>query len=187
MVSTVRPHSTTLFLFFLFTFFLPTYESLCFLLSFFLFPFFLSFLLYIGFCSSFFLESIDAVPRSSYRSLTRPDAAFGVRRADSPPPFFFIQANLRRLGQIHADSGQNGLIPAEMGIDTAIEICRYSWFWLIQPLKLADMAASDRNSHRNEQWLPFFCFMWPCEREKKKKREGRRRRWEDSKKWMEEE
>ena len=42
----------------------------------------------------------------------------------------------------------------------------YGWFRPIQPLKQAEMGS----------WLPFFYFMWPCEREKKKKERKKKMR-----------
>ena len=75
------------------------------------------------------------------------------------PSFFFIRI----------DSGQNRPFSVETGTDTiktATETCQ--------------------NGHRNGQRLPFFCFMWPCER-KKKKREKEEEDEKAQKKWMEEE
>ena len=97
------------------------------------------------------LESTDAAPRSPYRSLTRRPASNAATF-----PFFFL---------IHADSARFAPIRAKTG-----------WFkqkrelrWPKWPPKHAYTTDSGRNSRRNEQRLPFFCFMWPCEREKKKK------------------
>ena len=118
------------------------------------------------------LESTDAAPRSPHQSPTWPDAVFDVRLADSP--LFFL---------ICADSARFAPFWAKMG--------RFGWkrepIWPKRPLKHADTAYSGRNGHRNRlilaeiavetgrngRRLPFFCFMWPCEREKKKK-DGRK-------------
>ena len=104
------------------------------------------------------LESTDAAPRSPYRSLTWRPASNAATF-----PFFFL---------IHTDSARFAPIRAKTG-----------WFkqkrelrWPKWPPKHADTTNSGRNSRWNEQRLPFFCFMWPCEREKKKKRRKKKMR-----------
>ena len=88
--------------------------------------------------------------------------------SDSPnlPFFFWIHADSTRLVPIRAKTGRFRRKREP-----------------IQP-KHADTVDSRQNGHqnrpiqpipaktgRNGQQLPFFCFMWPCEREKKKKKE----------------
>ena len=94
----------------------------------------------------------------------------------SPPPFFFlICPNSARFAPIWAKT-------RPFRIDSGGNENRYGRNghrnMPIRP-KQVDMADSGRNSRRNGQRLPFFCFMWPCEREKKnkeKKKERERRK-----------
>ena len=119
---------------------------------------------------SYNLESTDADPRLLYRGPAQCPAS------NSPTlPFSFLFYS-HQLGQIHANLGQNGLIRANSGRNKN----RYG-----------------RNGHRNMpipaetgrngQQLPFFCFMWPCERGGKKKKKRRKKKMRRQKKWMEEE
>ena len=91
------------------------------------------------------LESTNAAPRLPHRSPTWPDVVSSVRLADSPPFFFFLFAPTR---------------PNSRRFQQKRESIRSKW-----PSKHVDTADSGRNGQR----LPFFCFMSPCEREKKKK------------------
>ena len=109
------------------------------------------------------VESTDAAPRSPHLSPTWHPTS------DSPTlPFFFFwfaptQPDSRQLGPIQADLGGNG---NQYGRNSHQNM-------LIWPILVETAAETGRNG----QWLPFFCFMWPCER---KKKEGRKR-WEDKK------
>ena len=115
------------------------------------------------------LESTDVAPRSSYWSPMRRSAS----DTSTPPPLFLL-FNFHRFTSTCLDSGQ---------FRRKRESIRSKW-----PPKHADTANSGRNSHRNRliwpiptettaktgqngQRLPFFCFMWPCERGVGKKKE----------------
>ena len=84
----------------------------------------------------------------------------GVRSSNSPffPFFFFFLFAL-----IQAKTGRFGPIPVEMGAKTAESV----QFQLKEPSKQTKIGS----------WPPFFCFMWPCEKIKKiKKNKGRRKK-----------
>ena len=71
--------------------------------------------------------------------------------------FFFLFA------LIQAKTGRFGPIPVEMGAKTAESV----QFQLKEPSKQTKIGS----------WPPFFCFMWPCEKIKKiKKNKGRRKK-----------
>ena len=116
------------------------------------------------------LESTDVAPRSSYWSPTRHPAS----DTSTLPHSLFFFFDLHRFTSTRLDSGQFRR--------------KREPKWPKWPPKHVDTANSGQNGHRNRlirpiptettaetgqngQRLPFFCFMWPCERGVGKKKE----------------
>ena len=116
---------------------------------------------------TYVLETTGAAPAPPHSHPTCTDATCGAWRRlpciRAVSVFFFTNS-----GRNRCRNGKYGPIPTETGAETAkkTQFCskRVS-IWLKRMLKRAAC------------WPPFFCFMWPCERRRKKKeRDGRRER-----------